>query len=89
MRNVRASADAPLAQTHLPGYVADAEALRAAGAQIVACVSVNDPFVMAAWGDAHGAADKARAAPATHGATLAPLAPAVYRTALLSLALRC
>ena len=42
-------------KTHLPGYVADRAALAAAGAQIVACVSVNDPYVMAAWGEAHGA----------------------------------
>jgi 2-Cys peroxiredoxin 5 len=42
--------------------VADAAALRAAGAAVVACMAVNDPFVMAAWGDAHGAQGKARAA---------------------------
>ena len=48
-------------KTHLPGYVADAEALRSAGAEVVVCVSVNDTFVMGAWGDAHGAAGKVRA----------------------------
>lgn len=47
-------------KTHLPGYVADVDALRSAGAEVVACVSVNDAFVMGAWGDVHGAAGKVR-----------------------------
>ena len=35
---------------HLPGYVDDAAKLKVAGVDTVACVSVNDVFVMNAWG---------------------------------------
>lgn len=43
---------------HLPGFVARADELKAKGCDSVVCVSVNDPFVMSAWGEAQKANDK-------------------------------
>jgi peroxiredoxin len=45
---------------HLPGYVEHADALRAAGVDEIWCVSVNDAFVMAAWGRDQKVGDKVR-----------------------------
>jgi len=42
---------------HLPGFVDQAAAIRAKGADTIACVSVNDVFVMSAWGQSASAAD--------------------------------
>jgi glutaredoxin/glutathione-dependent peroxiredoxin len=42
---------------HLPGFVLRAEELRAKGAEKVVCMSVNDPFVMGAWGRDQNAGD--------------------------------
>ncbi|MCG7534927.1 peroxiredoxin [Pseudoalteromonas sp. OOF1S-7] len=42
---------------HLPGYVTLADKIKAKGVDIIACVSVNDAFVMKAWGDAHNASE--------------------------------
>jgi glutaredoxin/glutathione-dependent peroxiredoxin len=39
---------------HLPGFVLRADELLAKGVDTVACVSVNDAFVMGAWGEAQG-----------------------------------
>ncbi|HET9690647.1 MAG TPA: peroxiredoxin [Acidimicrobiales bacterium] len=39
---------------HLPGFVLRADDLKAKGVTTVACVSVNDAFVMGAWGQAQG-----------------------------------
>lgn len=38
-------------QTHLPGYVVNADAIKAKGIDSIICLSVNDAFVMGAWGD--------------------------------------
>ncbi|MBK1658000.1 peroxiredoxin [Paracraurococcus ruber] len=39
---------------HLPGFVENFDALKAKGADVVACMAVNDAFVMAAWGKDQG-----------------------------------
>jgi len=45
-------------QKHLPGFVAKAGELRAKGVDTVACVSVNDAFVMRAWKESLGIGDE-------------------------------
>ncbi len=42
---------------HLPSYVDKADELKGRGVDEIACISVNDPFVMAAWGERDGSAD--------------------------------
>ena len=42
---------------HLPSYVEKAGELRGKGVDEIACISVNDPFVMAAWNKADGSED--------------------------------
>lgn len=42
---------------HLPGFVTRAEDLKAKGVDTIACISVNDAFVMAAWGREHEVGD--------------------------------
>jgi peroxiredoxin len=43
---------------HLPGFVTSHDALKARGIDAIACVSVNDVFVMDAWGHAQNVGDK-------------------------------
>jgi glutaredoxin/glutathione-dependent peroxiredoxin len=43
---------------HLPGFVQNAEAIKAKGVDTIACISVNDAFVMGAWGKDQGTGDK-------------------------------
>lgn len=43
---------------HVPGYLANADALKARGVDTIACLSVNDAFVMGAWGKDQGVGDK-------------------------------
>ena len=45
-------------QRHLPSYVTHAEELKSKGVDAIACVAVNDQFVMNAWGKEHGAEGK-------------------------------
>jgi peroxiredoxin len=43
---------------HVPGFVQNADAIKAKGVDTIACVSVNDAFVMNAWGKDQNAGDK-------------------------------
>ena len=43
---------------HLPGYVKNIDAFKNKGIDHVICMSVNDPFVMSAWGKEHNVGDK-------------------------------
>jgi peroxiredoxin len=45
-------------KTHLPGYISQASEIKAKGVDTIACLSVNDVFVMDAWGKATGADGK-------------------------------
>ena len=45
-------------KTHLPSFVQNASALKAKGVDTIACMAVNDVFVMDVWGNGSGAGDK-------------------------------
>jgi len=47
-------------KSHLPGYVERESAIKGKGINEIVCLSVNDPYVMAAWGEAHKADGKVR-----------------------------
>ena len=52
---------------HLPGYIEYASALKDKGVDSIVCLSVNDPFVMKAWGDKQGAGDNVMLLPDGNG----------------------
>ena len=43
--------------THLPGFVVNADKIKAKGVDTIACMAVNDAFVMGAWGEAQNASE--------------------------------
>lgn len=43
---------------HLPGFIAKADDIKAKGVDTIACLSVNDAFVMGAWGKDQNVGDK-------------------------------
>lgn len=43
---------------HLPGFVEHADAIKAKGIDTIACIAVNDAFVMAAWGKDQNVGDR-------------------------------
>ena len=43
---------------HLPGFVANADKIKERGIENIFCISVNDPYVMNAWGDTNNTEDK-------------------------------
>jgi len=45
-------------EKHLPGFIDRADEIKAKGVDEIICFSVNDAFVMGAWGKDRGAADK-------------------------------
>ena len=48
--------------THLPGFVVNADKIKANGVDSIICLSVNDAFVMSAWGKAQNAEELIMAA---------------------------
>ncbi len=43
--------------THLPGYVVNADKIKAQGVDTIVCMAVNDAFVMGAWGEVQNASE--------------------------------
>lgn len=44
-------------EAHLPGFVVNADTIKEKGVDLICCVSVNDAFVMKAWGEVHNASE--------------------------------
>lgn len=53
---------------HLPGFVEQADAIKAKGVDTIVCLAVNDPFVMKAWGEHGGVGDTVLMLPDGNGA---------------------
>ncbi|EKX39321.1 hypothetical protein GUITHDRAFT_89112 [Guillardia theta CCMP2712] len=47
-------------EKHLPGFIAQSDEFKQSGVDLIVCLSVNDPFVMAAWAEQQGAGDKVK-----------------------------
>ena len=45
----------PCTTAHIPSFIRTADAFRSKGIEEIICISVNDPFVLKAWGEATGA----------------------------------
>ena len=79
--------------THLPGFVVNADKIKAKGVDTIACVAVNDAFVMDAWGKsqnadeivmlADGSADFTRALGLELDLTAAGMGPRSKRYAMI------
>lgn len=52
---------------HLPGFIARADEIKGKGVDDIVCLSVNDPFVMQAWGNEQGAEGKVTMLPDGNG----------------------
>ena len=57
--------------THLPGYVVNADKIKASGVDSIVCLAVNDAFVMDAWGKAQNAEELLMLADGNGGFTAA------------------
>ena len=55
------------AQKHLPGYIREADSIKAKGIDEIVCLAVNDPFVMKHWGETAGAQGKVTMLPDGNG----------------------
>lgn len=55
------------AQKHLPGYIQEADSIRAKGIDEIICLAVNDPFVMKHWGEVAGTQGKVTMLPDGNG----------------------
>ena len=52
---------------HLPGFISRADEIKSKGIDEIVCLSVNDPFVMQAWGNEQGAEGKVTMLPDWNG----------------------